>query len=97
MLKTSPKPTGALSATGIEDSKDVGSSGGNKRKLAKSDFTKPVHRAEKHSFLTSNARRAFTQLRQTFTKAPILQHFDSKRHIWIETDVSGCAIGDVLH
>ena len=63
MLKTSPKPTGAWPATGVEDSKDIGSSGGNKRKLAKSDFTKPVHRAEKPSFLTFNTRRAFTQLR----------------------------------
>ena len=32
-----------------------------------------------------------------FTKAPILRHFDSKHHIRIETDVFGCALGDVLH
>ena len=33
------------------------------------------------SYLAPDARRAFTQLKQTFTKAPILQHFDPKYHI----------------
>ena len=44
------------------------------------------------SYLTSKARLAFIQLRKTFTKAPILQHFDPEYHIRIETDVSGYAI-----
>ena len=35
-------------------------------------------------------------MRQTFNEAPILQHFDPKCHIRIETDVSGYAIGGVL-
>ena len=52
--------------------------------------------AEEPSFLTPDARRAFTQLRQAFTEAPILRHFDSKRHIQIETNASGYAIGGVL-
>ena len=47
-------------------------------------------------YLTSNAKRAFTQLRQAFTKAPILQHFDPEYHIRIQIDVSGYAIGGVL-
>ena len=47
-------------------------------------------------YLTPDARRAFTQLRQAFTKAPILQHFDPECHIWIETDASGYAIGAML-
>ena len=47
-------------------------------------------------FLTSGARKAFTELRQAFVKAPILHHFDPERHIWIETDASGYAIGGVL-
>ena len=47
-------------------------------------------------YLTPNAKRAFTQLRQAFTKAPILRHFDSECHIRIETDASGYAIGGVL-
>ena len=72
MLKTSPQPAGALLATVVDDSEVVGSSGGNEGKLAKSDFTKPVRRVEEPSFLTPDARQAFTQLRQAFTKAPIL-------------------------
>ena len=48
------------------------------------------------AFLTANTRQAFTQLRQVFTKAPILSHFDPKRHIRVETDVSNYAIGGVL-
>ena len=47
-------------------------------------------------YLTPCAKQAFTQLKQAFTKAPILQHFDPKCHIRIETDVSGYAIGGVL-
>ena len=47
-------------------------------------------------YLTPSAKRAFTQLRQAFTKAPILQHFDLECYIWIETDASGYAIGGVL-
>ena len=47
-------------------------------------------------FLTPGAKITFTKLRQTFLKAPILYHFDLKRHIRIETDVSGYAIGGVL-
>ena len=49
------------------------------------------------SFLTSEARLAFTQLRQAFVKAPILHHFDPESHIWIEPDASGYAIGGVLN
>ena len=47
-------------------------------------------------FLTTGAKLAFTELRQAFLKAPILHHFDPERHIRIETDVSGYAIGGVL-
>ena len=47
-------------------------------------------------YLTANAKQAFTQLRQAFTKALILQHFDPKYHIRIENDVSDYAIGRVL-
>ena len=48
------------------------------------------------SFLTLKARAAFNRLWLAFTKAPILRHFDPESHIWIETDVSGYAIGGVL-
>ena len=50
----------------------------------------------KPMFLTFGTREAFNQLRQVFTKAPILWHFDSECHIWIETDASCYAIGRVL-
>ena len=47
-------------------------------------------------FLTLGAKLAFAELRQAFVKAPILHYFDPERHIRIETDVSGYAIGGVL-
>ena len=48
------------------------------------------------NYLTPNAKRAFDQLRQAFTKAPILQHFDPEQYIRIETDASGHTISGVL-
>ena len=48
------------------------------------------------NYLTPAAKKAFDQLRQAFTKAPILQHFDPERYIRVETDASGHAIGRVL-
>ncbi len=48
------------------------------------------------SFLTFQARKAFTKLRQVFVEALILNHFDLERHIQIETDASGYAIGGSL-
>ena len=47
-------------------------------------------------FLIPGAKLAFTKLKQAFLKAPILHHFDPERHIQIETDASGYAIGGVL-
>ena len=47
-------------------------------------------------FLTPGAKLAFTKLRQAFFKAPILHHVNPERHIRIETDASGYAIGGVL-
>ena len=47
-------------------------------------------------YLMPNAKQAFIQLSQAFTKAPILQHFDPECHIWIETNVLGYAIDGVL-
>ena len=56
----SPQSAGALSATIVNDSKVVSSSSRNNGKLAKSDFIKPMCRVEKPSFLTPDARQAFT-------------------------------------
>ena len=72
------------------------------RKLAKSKSrTKSGHlvnsnNLEEPKFLTFKAKEAFNCLKQAFTKAPILRHFDPECHIWIETDVSGYAIRGVL-
>ena len=57
---------------------------------------KKSSKSKNPAFLTADARQAFTQLRQAFTEAPILSHFDPERHIRIETDASGYAIGGVL-
>ena len=47
-------------------------------------------------YLTLNARQAFSQLRQVFTRAPILRHSDPECHIRIEIDASGYTMDIVL-
>ncbi len=47
-------------------------------------------------FLTLEARKAFTKLKQAFVEAPILNHFDPEHHIQIETDASGYAIDRIF-
>ena len=47
-------------------------------------------------FLIPETKLAFAKLRQAFNKALILYHFDEERHIRIETDVLGYAIGGVV-
>ena len=64
--------------------------------MAKSDFTKCIHREEELNFLIPDTRQVFTQLRQVFIKAPILGYFNFKHHIRIETDAFGYTIYDVL-
>ena len=56
----------------------------------------PPKAADNSTFLNSEAKLAFLQLRQAFTEAPILHHFDPERYIRIETDASGYAIGGIL-
>ena len=46
-------------------------------------------------FFTLRANLPFIELRQAFVKAPILHHFDLKRHIRIETNVSSYANDEV--
>ena len=48
------------------------------------------------NYLTLDAKRSFDQLRQVFTEAPNLQHFDLEQYIWVETDLSKYAIGEML-
>lgn len=47
-------------------------------------------------FLTPETSLMFTRFWKVFTKALILQHFDSKRHIVIETNVSSFDIGKIF-
>ncbi len=58
--------------------------------------TSPGTAPEARPFLIPKAGLAFIRLRQAFTEALILHHFDPERHIRIETDASGYAIGGVL-
>ena len=96
MLKTT-RSAENLSLSVAEDA-EVGSIGGGNCKdetvRRSSLISKNLNGAT--SYLTPNAKWAFTKLRQAFTKAPILQHFDSECHIQIEIDASGYAIGRVL-
>ena len=41
----------------------------------------------KPTFLILKTKKSFNHVKQTFIKAPILQHFDLKILIWIETNV----------
>ena len=47
-------------------------------------------------FFTPKARLAFTKVRQVFVKAPIFHYFKPKRHIQVETDISGYLIDRVF-
>ena len=82
---------------------EVVGGGGNKNlskfkmsKNAKSKIQTRIGATGESTFLTSDTREAFNQLRQAFTKAPILLYFDPECHIRIETDASGYAIGKVF-
>ncbi len=63
-------------------------------KVAKA--TSPRTAPKARSFLTPEARLAFTRLRLAFTEAPIFHHLNPEHYIRIETDASGYAIGGVL-
>ena len=56
----------------------------------------PPKATNNSSFLTPEAKLAFSRLRQAFTKVPILHYFDPKCYIRIKTDTSGYAIGGIL-
>ena len=75
----------------------------NLAKSKKSKLTKPkksdLSNAKADSrtdFLIPKARKALIHLQKAFTKALILRHFDPERHIWIETDTLGYAIGKIF-
>ena len=99
MLKT----IGSSDSSQREDDDEVVGVGGDKilsnskrSKNAKSGVQTHLGAMREPIFLTPDTREVFNQLWQTFTKAPILWHFDPECHIRIETNVSGYAIEGVL-
>ena len=65
------------------DSSGGGGSNCENGRIKKSPHSKNMNGAT--GYLTANTRQAFTQLREIFTKALILQHFDPKCYIHIGT------------
>ena len=59
-------------------------------------LTELTKKTEKTWEWTPEAGRAFTDLKNRFTTAPILAHFDPERPVIIETDASDFAIGAIL-
>ena len=47
-------------------------------------------------FLTANAKKAFTKLRQAFIEASILNYFNLEYHIQIEMDALGYVISGIF-
>ena len=97
------KMTRSLNSPQKDNDDEVIGSGGDKNlsKSKKSKNTKSgvqtrLGATGEPIFLTPNARKAFNQLSQAFTEAPILRDFDPEYHIRIETNASGYIIGEVL-
>ena len=74
----------------------VGSSKSKNKKSRKLTCVTNIGATRKPNFLTSNAKKDFNYLRLAFIKVPILQQFDPKSYIQVETDASGYTIGRVL-
>lgn len=53
-------------------------------------------KSSKIRFFTPEVRIVFICLRKTFTKAPILNHFDPQRHIRIEIDGFGFLLREIF-
>ena len=77
-----------------KDEIGIGGDGNCKNEIDKKLPSKNLAKAM--NYLTSDARQTFTQLKQAFTKAPILQHFDPKYYIWIKIDTSKYVIRSIL-
>ncbi len=111
-LQTTGNDDLSAQASGHEEDQDAiagaasagggASGGGNIKNLstaAKSAKSKKPYFAKANfgtDFFTPGAKKAFIQLQKAFIKAPILRHFDQKRHIRIETDALGYVISGVL-
>ena len=55
-----------------------------------------VEATKKSTFLTSNIKKIFNHLRQTFILTPIVQHFNLENYIQIKINTSSYTIGGVL-
>ena len=97
MLKTT-RSAKNLSSSIVEDAELGSISGGDdcEDKTVKRSPLISKNSNRGTGYLNLGAKQAFIQLRQAFTKAPILWHFDSECHIWIEIDMSSYATGGVL-
>ena len=69
------------------------------KKNQKTSKSKKLSKSKKmvgSDFFIFGARLAFVKLRQAFVKALIFYHFHPKHYIWVQTDVLGFVIGEVL-
>ena len=76
---------------------EVGSIGGNcEDEIVKRSLLISKNSNGATGYLTPGAKWAFTKLKQAFTKASILRHFDPECNIRIKTEASSYAIAGVL-
>ena len=71
--------------------------GSNNSKKGGGNTKKGITATKSFDYLTPGTKKTFKLLSPIFIQAPILQHFDLKRHIRIETDALGYVIGEVLN
>ena len=97
MLKTSPTQSAEplLLLVDVISNDEIGSSGSSDEIVERS-LLHPKLRVKATDYLTSAAKAVFSQLRNTFTKASILHHFDLEWNISIETNISGYFIDRIL-
>ncbi len=99
MRRNQDAPASAGTDEGVDGSAGGGGSIKNLSTIVKSAKSKKPNFANTNSetdFLTPGAKEAFIHLRKAFTETPILRYFNPERHIQIETNVLGYAIGGVL-
>ena len=106
MLKMNPTPTSVTQKLmnlvdefgGDDCGKNEARTSISMKKPTRADYLSFDHVSRAVSnYLTPDAKKAFDQLHQAFTEAPILQHFNPKRYIRVKTDTFGYAIGGVLN